>query len=83
MIKSQEPDLKTAIRVMQSELAGNMLFYELNSDQQVFALLSLAASIARVDQKNFTKRSKNARLKWADMVVRSIVPDLGNLEGQI
>ena len=76
-------DLKLCVSLMQIALADHPLFEHLEPDQQVFALLQIASCIARVDKDKFLTRNKKARIKWADMVVKAVVPDLGMPESKI
>lgn len=75
-------ELQHSIQLVQIAIAEHPLFDHIPRDQQILALLTLAAALINGNEKEFlAAQSKTSRLKWADMMVRKLVPDLGNLEG--
>ncbi|PHZ85449.1 hypothetical protein [Paremcibacter congregatus] len=75
------PELKHSIQLVQVAIGEHPLFDNIPRDQQILALITLAAGLARSHSEELlANQSKNSRMKWADMTVRTLVPDLGNGE---
>lgn len=83
IIPEVKSDLAVAVKIMQDRLCTDELFYELKTDQQVFALLQLAAALARTNQTEFLKRGEKARFKWVEMTIKALLPELAYQEAKI